>query len=105
MESQSIGSYFSFGEGKFIVITITNPLGGCGEKKDCKEKEEKQLAMKYLNERKVMVEDLKKVQAGKSRVGTKIPEYKFEDYTHLTEVHFKGKIPPEVLELAIVKRN
>lgn len=50
-----------------------------------------------------MMEDLKKLQEGKNRVGTRLPEFKLEDYTHLSEVHFKGKIPPEMLELAIVK--
>ena len=60
------------------------------------------MAVKYHNERKLMVEDLTKISAGKNCKGMPLPEFSKETYTHLKEIHFRSRIQPEELEIAIV---
>lgn len=60
------------------------------------------MAVKYLNERKLMIEDISKISAGKTCQGMPLPEFTTETYTHLREIHFRNRITPEELEIAII---
>lgn len=60
------------------------------------------MAVKYLNERKLMLEDIAKLEEGKSCPGMPLPEFTTEIYTHLREIQFRNRIDSEELEVAII---
>jgi len=63
------------------------------------------LAVKYHNERKGMLEDLKQLQEAKDVPGMPLPEYSKEKYTHVREVHFRNRLEADELEVAIVQAS
>ena len=60
------------------------------------------MAVKYYNERKGMLEDIGKITAGKDFPGMRLPDYVKQSYIHQKELHFRGRIEPDELEIAIV---
>jgi hypothetical protein len=68
-----------------------------------KQENEKQLAVKYYGEKKKMAEDLAKLTAAKQVPGVPLPEFSIEPVVHVSEVHFRDRIQPNELEVAVVQ--